>query len=172
MAVEIIPNNTPYCQFSIKRRKKRKRNDENTKETCSESTFRSANPITDSDSRSHPRWRRSCHAERGKIIIRGSSRREFPRRSERMMNGTAREITFVPLQPSWKRLTSDGWINFDVDRWLSFPPLVKSRLFHKFIRNSRYSIIGIDVLHLVEKGREAGLEGANFRIIVRSPPSY
>lgn len=97
MAVEIIPNNTPYCQFSIKRRKKRKRNDENTKETCSESTFRSANPITDSDSRSHPRWRRSCHAERGKIIIRGSSRREFPRRSERMMNGTAREITFVPL---------------------------------------------------------------------------
>lgn len=33
MAVEIIPNNTPYCQFFIKRRKKRKRNDENTKET-------------------------------------------------------------------------------------------------------------------------------------------
>lgn len=33
MAVEIIPNNIPYCQFSIKRRKKRKRNDENTKET-------------------------------------------------------------------------------------------------------------------------------------------
>lgn len=57
-----------------------------------------------------------------------------------------------------------------IDACLS--PLVKSQLFHKFIRNSRYSIIGIDVLHLVEKGREAGLEGANFRIIVRSPPSY
>lgn len=78
MAVEIIPNNTPYCQFSIKRRKKRKRNDENTKETRDlqriHFSIGESDKYPDSDSRSH-----RLRSEMETILSRRERKNNYPR---------------------------------------------------------------------------------------------